>query len=243
MNQCVVLIGATTSTGSAISDRFIAGGATVVGIALERSGNPALASEVVADCAHGDSADAAIREAMSTLGRIDVLVAAAGYEPVVPAHKTSEADWRLALSACLDTYFFTVRAAIPLMQSGSSIVAISSINSRVAAPWLAAYTAAKGGVDALTRQLAVDYGQRGIRVNAVSPGLIGAHRYPDAGAGYPLGHPVSPEEVAEAVYFLANPAASGINGVVLPVDGGSSITSPAASLRVDLQERIHHLND
>jgi meso-butanediol dehydrogenase/(S,S)-butanediol dehydrogenase/diacetyl reductase len=237
VNRRVALVGASTAMGAAITERFRRDGDVVVGISLEAADNPALAAELVFDCADPHQADAAIAAAVQVMGGIDVLVAAAGYEPVAAAHKTSDDDWRAAMSACLDTYFFTARAAIPLLAPGSAIVAVSSVNARVAAPWLAAYTAAKGGVDALTRQLAFEYGPRGIRTNAVAPGLVGPERYPDSHAGYPLGHAISHDEVAEAIAFLASAAASGINGVVLPVDGGISISSPAAYLREDLKAR------
>jgi meso-butanediol dehydrogenase/(S,S)-butanediol dehydrogenase/diacetyl reductase len=239
----IVLVGASNRIAEAIIARFVVDGDSVAGISLERSGNPALVADLTHDCSSEAGAYRAIAEAADALGGIDVLVSVAGFEPIAPAHVTTEVDWRHAISACLDTFFYTARAALPRMTPGSSIVAMSSINSRIAAPWLAAYSAAKGGVDALTRQLAVDYGARGIRVNAVSPGLVGTDRYPDAAAGYPLGRAISFEEVANAVVFLASDQASGIDGVVLPVDGGISITSPATFLRADLRARRENLPD
>ena len=98
-----------------------------------------------------------------------------------------------------------------------------------------AYAAAKSGLEGLVRQLALEYGPRGIRVNAVAPGMIGPTGVPDAAAGYPLGRIGTPEEVAQAVHFLAG--ATFVTGVVLPVDGGLSIASPAAFLRPDLRAR------
>jgi meso-butanediol dehydrogenase/(S,S)-butanediol dehydrogenase/diacetyl reductase len=115
---------------------------------------------------------------------------------------------------------------------------VSSVNAVLAAPWLPGYAAAKGGVDALVRQLAVDYGPRGIRVNAVAPGMVSWTTRPDAAAGYPIGRPIRADEVGAAVAFLASTAASGITGVVLPVDGGLSIMSPAVVGREDLRARL-----
>lgn len=241
MTRRVVIVGASSPIGAAIVERFSAANDRVIGISLETGRDENLEAALVADCSEPDQATSAVDEAARLLGGVDVLVAAAGMMPVAPAHTTSDADWRRALGACLDTYFFSARAAIRHMEPGSAIVAISSLNSHLAAPSLPAYSAAKGGVDALTRQLSVDYGARGIRTNAVAPGLVNGDDIPDGTAAYPLGRTITPLEIAEAVFFLASPAASGVNGVVLPVDGGISVASPAASLRADLRARLDNL--
>jgi NAD(P)-dependent dehydrogenase (short-subunit alcohol dehydrogenase family) len=119
---------------------------------------------------------------------------------------------------------------------GGSIVNVASINQIVANPGLAAYTAAKGGVAALTRQIAIEYGVRGIRCNCVSPALIATARTMNGVSerdmrlnreSYPLGRVGRPEDVAAAVAFLASDDAAFITAVDLPVDGG--LTSLAAS--------------
>ncbi|WP_166348516.1 SDR family NAD(P)-dependent oxidoreductase [Phytoactinopolyspora limicola] len=235
----VVVIGASSPIGRAIARQFHADGERVVGISLAASGDTSMVAELTADCSQPAAATAAVDEAAALLGGVDVVVPAAGAMPVAAAHATTDDQWRLAQASCLDTFFFTARAGLRHLGPGSAIVAVSSVNAVLAAPGVAAYAAAKGGVDALVRQLALDYARRGIRVNAVAPGLVGGADVPDAGAGYPRGAPVTEVEVAAAVAFLAGPRASGITGVVLPVDAGLSITSPAVFARADLKERLN----
>ncbi len=234
----VLLIGASTPIGRAIAARFAAAGDLVVGYGLEPAGEPSLLADLTGDCATADGARAAVDTGRRRLGGLDVLVAAAGAMPIAAAHETTDEQWRAALAGCLDTLFFPLRAALPLLPSGGSVVALSSVNAFLAAPWVAAYAAAKGAVEALVRQVSLDYAARGVRVNAVAPGLVGGETLPDAAGGYPIGRTLRPAEVAEAVHFLASDAASGITGVVLPVDGGLSVASPAAFARADLRQRL-----
>ncbi|GAA5185286.1 SDR family oxidoreductase [Rugosimonospora acidiphila] len=234
----VLLIGASTPIGAAIATRFAQAGDRVVGYSLQPAGHPDLLADLAGDCSTAAGAAGAVATAYDLLGGLDVLVAAAGAMPIAPAHQTTDEQWRSALGGCLDTLFFPLRAALPLLPAGGTVVAVSSVNAFLAAPWVAAYAAAKGAVEALVRQVSLDYAARGIRVNAVAPGMVGGEHFPDAAGGYPIGRTLRPREVAEAVYFLASDAASGITGVVLPVDGGLSITSPATFARADLTQRL-----
>ncbi len=234
----VLLVGASTAIGAAICEAFDNAGDTVFGVSLESAENPHLAGQYVTDCSTASGAESAVRKAEETLGAIDILVNAAGAMPIGRIEDTTDAQWRGAMRASADTLFQLARHAVPRLTRGGSIVAISSVNATLAAPGVAAYAAAKGAVESLVRQLALDQASRGIRVNAVAPGFVGDGALPNAAAGYPRGSTITPAEVASAVRFLAGPEASGITGVVLPVDAGLSIASPASFLRSDLLDRL-----
>lgn len=233
----VLLVGASTPIGRAITARFVAAGHRVAGVSLEPADDPALAADLVADCSVDAGARTAVDDAAAAFGGLDVLVTAAARQPRGPVHTLSDEDWRAAFAGSVDTVFNTARAALPWLHPGSAIVSVSSVNATRPAPRVSAYAAAKGAVEALVRAMAVDYASSGIRVNGVQPGIVPRpdlpHR-PGLEAGYPLGRVIRPEEIAAAVHFLASDDAGAITGVILPVDGGLSIASAATAARPDL---------
>lgn len=233
----VLLIGASSAIGIAIAESLAREGGAVVGVSIEPFTHPGFLRTIQADCSDSEAADDVVSTALEALGSIDVVVLAAAAMPVASAAETSDEEWRRAIGATLDSAFFVVRAALPHLQRGAAVVAVSSSNARITVPGIPGYAAAKAGLEGLVRQLAIEYGPAGIRINAVAPGMIGSSELPGVTEGYPLGRTGTPEDVAEAVAFLASSRSAFITGAVLPVDGGLTIGSPAAWLRPDLRQR------
>ncbi|NJM09239.1 SDR family oxidoreductase [Candidatus Gracilibacteria bacterium] len=213
---------------------------------IGRTGGQALA--IQADVTATDEVCQALAMAQSRYGRLDILVNNAGGSGLrVPARDLTDEAWDQAIELNLGAAFRCARQALPaLLVRGGAIVNISSVNSVLHAPGLPAYSAAKAGLDGLTRQLALEYGHYGVRVNAVNPGLIATPPIQAgfdadcedarlATASYPLDRLGRPEEVAAAVAFLASDEASFITGVTLLIDGGLSIQSAAAVMRNTLR--------
>lgn len=259
--RVAIVTGAATGIGRATARRLAREGARVV---LTTSRNRAAldatvaairsdggeATGLLADASRADDAAATVATALGTFGRLDVVVAnAAWFQPSAPAHRLPEDAWDRALAVDLKGVFLAAKHGIPAMLETAgrgAIVNVSSINSTVHAPGLPAYSAAKGGVDALTRQLALEYGPRGIRVNAVNPGLIAVETVralldadPDEAAAarecVPLDRAGDPEDVAGAIAYLASDDAAYVTGVTLPVDGGLAIQSAMAVVRPGLR--------
>lgn len=234
----VLVVGASSPIAVAIGAAFAADGDRVAGVALESPPTPPYQVALAGDCSAATGARAAVDATIDAFGRIDVLVLAAAVMPVAPITATTDEQWHDGIDATLGTAFAMCRAALPHLPRGAAIVAVSSVNATLAAPGLPAYAAAKAGLEGLVRQLALEYGPAGVRINAVAPGMIGNTDLPHVADGYPLGRVGAPADVASAVHYLASDAAGFVTGAVLPVDGGLSIASPAAYLRPDLRARF-----
>jgi NAD(P)-dependent dehydrogenase (short-subunit alcohol dehydrogenase family) len=179
---------------------------------------------------------------VATYGRLDVLVCGAYWQEIGNALELSEEGWDRSIDVSLKGIWLCARAAIPAMLQcgGGSIVTIASVQAIMPYPRRVAYAAAKGGVSTLTRELALDWGPRGIRVNAISPGVIvPSERWEKARLEqaeewrlrtqcYPVDRIGRPEDVAYAALYLASDEAAFVNGVNLMVDGGVSIQSAEA---------------
>jgi NAD(P)-dependent dehydrogenase (short-subunit alcohol dehydrogenase family) len=241
--KVAVINGAAGGIGRAIAHRFARDGAALVLADIDEVGGRALA-QTLSGNAHfvrTDTTDdaqvrAMIDAAREKFGRVDILVNNAGL-PGDDAAFTEVGNelWNRILAVNLTGTFFAMRAAIPAMVAagGGSIVNNASVLGLVGFANHAAYSASKGGVIALTREAAVEYGSKGVRVNCICPGFIETPMIAGAKANaailgamlkvlHPLGRLGRAEEIAELALFLASPQSSFMTGAVIPVDGGFS---------------------
>ena len=199
---------------------------------MDLSPAPAADVSVEADVSSPEQAAAAVAEVGERLGGLQVLVTNAGIAPVGRFDDTSPADWRRTMGVNLDGTFYCARAALPLLRaaSGGAVVTMASIAGRSFSRTASVdYAASKGGVIALTRQMAHELAAEQIRVNCVCPGpvdtdIISRNTSPEQLAvlvgGIPLGRMGTPAEVAAVVCFLASSAAGYLTGAIIDVNGG-----------------------
>ncbi|MDX6524007.1 MAG: meso-butanediol dehydrogenase / (S,S)-butanediol dehydrogenase / diacetyl reductase [Gaiellales bacterium] len=248
MTRCALVTGGGSGIGAAVARLLAAEGYAVVVAGRRLDPLEAVAAEIggtaiSADCGEPAGADSAVRAALDEHGSLDALVYCAGLSrPGTVTEQTPE-GWDAVLRTNLTGAFLTARAALPqLEQQRGSMVAVSSLAGLRAGPASAAYCASKAGLNMLVQSIAVDYGPRGVRANAVCPGWIrtdmadgsmdaladarGTDRegaYLLATARMPTRRAGDVEEVAGLVSWLLSPAAGYVNGAVIPVDGGANL--------------------
>ncbi len=237
--KTAIVTGAAGGVGHATVRLLSEGGARVVAVdlspsVLELEGESVLALE--GDVAAAATAKRAVAAADDRWGRVDILVNNAAQIVWKSILDTSEDEWDRVMAVNVRSMFLFCRAAIPFMerQGGGAIVSTASISGLVGIAQQSAYSASKGAIVQLTRQLAIECAPARIRVNAVAPGAIDtpflhglletADDPPAIAAAiqaeHPLGRWASAEEVARSILFLASDAARFVTGSVLPVDGG-----------------------
>ena len=252
MKQTAVITGAGAGIGKACARYFANQGYRVVVTDIDpdraaqaiaeitEAGSEAIG--VTGDISLEDTARDIREKTLGAWGRIDVLVANAGIQTGGSLLDTGERDWDRVIAVNLKGVAHSCKSVLPAMreQQHGAIVIVSSVNALVGSAGMAMYDASKAAVLALMRNLAVENGEYGIRVNGVCPGAtitdyhlqraagkgISAQQLRETARGYGLlGRAAEPEEIAGAIYFLASAEASFITGQTLFVDGGFSVTS------------------
>ncbi|MGN6478846.1 3-oxoacyl-ACP reductase FabG [Luteibacter sp.] len=236
--EIALVTGASRGIGAAIADLLAEQGATVYGTATSESGAKAIGERLSAHGGHGRVLDVTNPEAIDTLvdeiaktsGAISVLVNNAGITRDQLLMRMKEDDWSAIMDTNLTSVFRTSKAVMRGMMKARKgrIISIASVVGVTGNPGQANYAAAKAGIIAFSKSLAREIGSRGITVNVVAPGFIDTdmtRALPEEQreallAGIALGHLGEGRDIAEAVAFLASPAAKYITGETLHVNGG-----------------------
>lgn len=229
--RVVVITGGASGMGAASADLFRAAGDLVTIVDLQEG-----ADAVIGDVSDSTFCDATIDAVVAQHGRVDVLVNAAGTIHRADANSTTDADWDRVMRVNVSGSFFMSRAAVRHMAPAKQgvIVNFGSIWGDVGAAGVTAYCVSKGAIHQLTRAMALDHADDGIRVNAVAPGevntpMLASQRATPpsqadldamAEATIPVKRLAEPNEIAEMVFFLASTKASYMTGAIVPIDGG-----------------------
>lgn len=247
--KVALITGASSGIGRATAIKFAAEGAKVALVArrgdklaevvktIQNNGGEARA--IVADVTQEADIERAVRETVQAFGGIDVLVNAAGILGTGSIETTKLKDWDYMMNINARAPFYLMQCAMPyLVERKGNVVNVSSVTGIRAFPNVLAYCASKAVVDQLTHCAALEVASKGVRVNAVDPGVTVTYLHRTSGmerqayveflkhskTTHPLGRVGRPREVAELIFFLASPKAGWITGVSCPIDGGRSQT-------------------
>lgn len=208
------------------------------------------AASVMGDVADESTWKELVKTALERFGKITTLVHNAAHSYTKPAIEFTQEEWNYSLAVTLGGPWLGAKYCIPQMikAGGGSIVYISTVNATITNPGFGLYGAAKGGLNALTRSIALDYGRKGIRANAIAPGQVVGERGEEHLATdpleeqacrdcYPIGRYGKPEDIANVALFLASDESAFVTGIVLTADGGLTLQSPEALVRPSFRRR------
>ena len=247
--QRVIVTGASSGIGRAVAMRFGTAGASVLAVgrreaelrqvaeAIETAGGRA--AILAADVTAADAPSRIVAAAVGRFGGLSVLVNAAGIIASGSVETTSDEQWDVMMDINVRAPFRLMReAAAELIKTRGAVVNVSSVTGIRAFPGVLAYCASKAALDQLTRCAALELAPKGVRVNAVNPGVVISNLHRRGGMNeeayaaflehskstHPLGRPGAPAEIAELVFFLASDGAGWMTGETIPIDGGRHLT-------------------
>jgi NAD(P)-dependent dehydrogenase (short-subunit alcohol dehydrogenase family) len=247
--KIVLVTGATSGIGKATVRRFAEAGASIAAVGRNETALHALKDEIEgmgaqllairADVSDEAAAGSAVAQTIEHFSGIDVLVNAAGHISSGTIETTSVAAWDAMLNINLRAIFTLMQEALPtILQRRGNIVNVSSVTGLRAFPGVLAYCVSKAGLDQLTRCAALELAAKGVRVNAVNPGVVVTEIHKRGGMNeeqyeaflehsrgtHPLGRVGEAREVAELIFFLASDRAAWITGATYSIDGGRAQT-------------------
>ncbi len=248
-NKVALITGASSGIGRASAIAFAQHGAKIMVVARNERAlqelvatigrDPADVRLVVADLTEETQIKRCVDATIAKFGGIDILVNCAGIIASGTIENTKVVDWDYMMNVNLRSVFLMMQQALPaLIERKGNIINVSSVTGLRAFPNVLAYCVSKAGVDQLTRCAALELASRGVRVNAVNPGVTLTNLHRNSGMNeqtyqafiehskstHPLGRVGMPEEVAELILFLASPRAAWITGVTYSIDGGRAQT-------------------
>jgi len=247
--KVVMVTGATSGIGHAVAVRFATESAQVVALGRNQSALSEVEASVrstggepltiAVDVTNESQVHHAVAEAINEFGRLDVLVNAAGHISTGSIEETSLSAWDAMMNVNLRAVFQLMQLAVPyLVKTKGNIVNVSSVTGLRSFPGVLAYCVSKAGVDQLTRCAALELAAKGVRVNAVNPGVVITEIHKRGGMSeeayanfldhskttHPLGRVGDPKDIAELVFYLASEKASWITGATYQIDGGRALT-------------------
>jgi NAD(P)-dependent dehydrogenase (short-subunit alcohol dehydrogenase family) len=248
-DQQVIVTGASSGIGRATALRFGREGAAVLVVGRDEAALIEVATAVsreggrgevlAADVTAAEAPSRIVRSAVERLGGLTTLVNAAGIIGSGSIETTTDEQWDTMLDINARAPFRLMRAAVPaLTQSRGSVVNVSSVTGLRSFPGVLAYCVSKSAIDQLTRCAALELAPRGVRVNAVNPGVVISNLHRRGGMDeekyaaflehskttHPIGRPGEPHEIADLIYFLASPNAAWVTGETISIDGGRHLT-------------------
>lgn len=240
-NKVVIVTGSSRGIGKATALAFAREGAKVVITSRNKRDCEQTAREVAdaggecivyaCDVSKVKDVNNMVKQTLKAFGKIDILVNNAGVFALKPIENVTEQDWDYTIDINLKGPFLLSKAVVPHLKPGASIVNIASVLGKVGAPTATAYCASKGGLITFTKALALELAPRNIRVNAIAPGpiktaMLQGIEDPETKKEFlewvPLGRFGEPEDIAQAVLFLASDESTYVTGHTLVVDGGGT---------------------